>query len=492
MFCRFVLAVLLTVAAVLPAGAAVAPDARKPTVRAKKASSSRRAPVRTASRPTVRRASAKSRRVPPRKTTATPSKASPAPRGRTAPAPVPLTVATRVVQTGCLTPGELESLAVSFGLPEAEMGDVLAGGQPGQTAAPADAAHCVSVATASNPSGSVDTVAFVAGRPDASAVPALLRRDAPLVAVQAAAWTCEVATHDSLTLPVPALDSDVEQALAEVPENLRWEVGIIARRMAGGRPTAADELLRILFTAGTAEAPSRLLGVELLDSATGRGITGVWWLPREDRPGALVGAGDVEYERLLWQSAVDYKRISRGVGAATRSVRRRVTVKNASGERVTRVRTVRIASQHVGVDMSAPTGTPVHAVADATVAFRGRRGAFGNLVILDHGHGYQTFYAHLSKFAADLAVGQTVRRGDVIALVGSTGRSTGPHLHFEVRENGQYVDPFDDEHQVPVWDLHPDEESVVLLRALALRAAREGAALPVGSGCSGGDTLALE
>jgi murein DD-endopeptidase MepM/ murein hydrolase activator NlpD len=203
-----------------------------------------------------------------------------------------------------------------------------------------------------------------------------------------------------------------------------------------------------------------------------------------------VGAGGVDYERLLWQSAIDYRQISRGIGNATRAVRRKVTVKNAKGERVTRTRVVRIPVAHIGVDMSAPTGTPIHAVADATVSFAGRRGAFGNLVILDHGQGYETYYAHLSAFAEDLTVGRVVPRGQVIGLVGTTGRSTGPHLHFEVRHGGRYVDPFDDSHQIPVWGLQPDEAGTVLLRALALRAAEHGTALP-GAGCSGSDIQTL-
>lgn len=96
---------------------------------------------------------------------------------------------------------------------------------------------------------------------------------------------------------------------------------------------------------------------------------------------------------------------------------------------------------HYGVDYAAPTGTPVWAAAPGKVVYKGPKGGGGNVVQLDHRNGYRTSYLHLSKFAADLEVGQTVRRKDVIGYVGTTGLSTGPHLHFGVKKNGQHVDP---------------------------------------------------
>lgn len=97
--------------------------------------------------------------------------------------------------------------------------------------------------------------------------------------------------------------------------------------------------------------------------------------------------------------------------------------------------------KHNGVDFAAPTGTPIYASGDATVAFRGPRGAAGNFIRLDHGEGMQTWYMHLDAFAEDLAVGGDVRQGDIIGYVGTTGGSTGPHLHYEIRMNGEPLDP---------------------------------------------------
>jgi len=96
---------------------------------------------------------------------------------------------------------------------------------------------------------------------------------------------------------------------------------------------------------------------------------------------------------------------------------------------------------HTGVDFGAPTGTRVKATGDATVVFAGRKGGYGNLVILRHGNGYETYYAHLSAFASGVRPGRSVSQGQVVAYVGTTGASTGPHLHYEVRIGGQPKNP---------------------------------------------------
>jgi murein DD-endopeptidase MepM/ murein hydrolase activator NlpD len=94
---------------------------------------------------------------------------------------------------------------------------------------------------------------------------------------------------------------------------------------------------------------------------------------------------------------------------------------------------------HEGIDFAAPMGTPIHAVAAGIVTWAGPRGGYGNLVQIDHGNGFSTRYGHASKILVH--VGETVQRGDVIALVGSTGWSTGPHVHFEVLKNGVEINP---------------------------------------------------
>ena len=106
---------------------------------------------------------------------------------------------------------------------------------------------------------------------------------------------------------------------------------------------------------------------------------------------------------------------------------------------------------HQGMDFTAPTGTEVFATGNAKVSFVGWKQGYGNTVILDHGFGYQTLYAHL--FKALVRKGQKVRRSDIIALVGNTGKSTGPHLHYEVRLHGKPVDP----RNYYFYDLSPEE-----------------------------------
>jgi murein DD-endopeptidase MepM/ murein hydrolase activator NlpD len=94
---------------------------------------------------------------------------------------------------------------------------------------------------------------------------------------------------------------------------------------------------------------------------------------------------------------------------------------------------------HAGVDISAARGTPIKVTADGVVSIAEWLGDFGRLVVVDHGNGYQTYYAHLSRF--QVVAGQWVRRGEIVGLSGATGRATSAHLHYEVRRNGTSVNP---------------------------------------------------
>ncbi|HEU0109468.1 MAG TPA: M23 family metallopeptidase, partial [Flavisolibacter sp.] len=117
---------------------------------------------------------------------------------------------------------------------------------------------------------------------------------------------------------------------------------------------------------------------------------------------------------------------------------------------------------HAGLDFTAPQGTPIYATADGVIKVAGRSdGGYGNHVVINHGFGYETLYGHMYRIKARR--GQTVKRGDLIGYVGSTGKSTGPHCHYEVHKNGQRLDPV----YFFYNDLSPQQFDQLLKRASA-------------------------
>ena len=117
---------------------------------------------------------------------------------------------------------------------------------------------------------------------------------------------------------------------------------------------------------------------------------------------------------------------------------------------------------HAGIDFTAPQGTPIYATADGNVSIAGNRGnGFGNHVVIRHGYGYETLYGHMAK--VKVRQGQVVKRGEVIGYVGSTGKSTGPHCHYEVHKNGNKIDPI----YFFYNDLSPDQFDRLLKQAAA-------------------------
>ena len=121
-----------------------------------------------------------------------------------------------------------------------------------------------------------------------------------------------------------------------------------------------------------------------------------------------------------------------GIKIATKPISGTITSRYGESSRLRK-------STHTGLDISATTGTDIKAVASGTVTCAKYSGSYGNLVKIDHGNGVETWYGHTSKMY--VKVGQEVKAGDVIVAVGSTGNSTGPHLHLEIRINGTHVNP---------------------------------------------------
>lgn len=117
---------------------------------------------------------------------------------------------------------------------------------------------------------------------------------------------------------------------------------------------------------------------------------------------------------------------------------------------------------HAGLDFSAPQGTPIYATADGTVTTAGNSGnGYGNHVIINHGYGYETLFGHMVRVKA--RNGQVVKRGEVIGWVGSTGKSTGPHCHYEVHKNGEKINPI----YFFFNDLSPEQFDLLLKKAAA-------------------------
>ncbi len=201
--------------------------------------------------------------------------------------------------------------------------------------------------------------------------------------------------------------------------------GAMADRMAeGGGVGLATMVKKQLGGEPAPAAPSGLpASARAVRSAYGASAASESWrmpigAPIESTAGSPGGA--------TWQMPVAANRISSGFGKI------RIDPTQPTGTRT-----------HKGLDMTAPMGTPVHAARGGQVVRAGASiGGFGNLVVIDHGGGIRSFYGHLSS--VEVKKGDVVETGALIGGVGSTGRSSGPHLHFEVRQDGKSIDPTSD------------------------------------------------
>ncbi len=175
-----------------------------------------------------------------------------------------------------------------------------------------------------------------------------------------------------------------------------------------------------------------------------------------DDRGEMAGGGEILYARLNWRGKSrqkGYYRFEEHSGradfydAAGQSAKRLLMKTPIDGARLSsRFGTRRhpilgYRRAHKGVDFAAPRGTPIKAAGDGVVERADRYGSFGNYIRIRHANGYKTAYAHLNGFRKGIRKGRRVRQGDIIGYVGTTGRSTGPHLHYEVHHKGKAVNP---------------------------------------------------
>jgi murein DD-endopeptidase MepM/ murein hydrolase activator NlpD len=202
----------------------------------------------------------------------------------------------------------------------------------------------------------------------------------------------------------------------------------LIRRIAKAAATAGAALLTIAATPAFANS----------SAAAAADMTA----PVEEAQAAV--NGDAQFRELFasWRS-LDGRRAEQPVLTATGiSIPSRMPLEGARMTSDYGMRTHPVLGgrrSHNGIDLAAPTGTPVYATADGLVSRADRFSSYGLYISIEHGANLQTRFAHLSKLA--VADGQRVKKGDLIGYVGSTGRSTGPHLHYEVRIDGRAVNP---------------------------------------------------
>ncbi|MCA3242483.1 MAG: M23 family metallopeptidase [Rubrivivax sp.] len=165
------------------------------------------------------------------------------------------------------------------------------------------------------------------------------------------------------------------------------------------------------------EGAGRVIAAEFVNG--GRSHHAVWFTRADGRAG-YYGADGRSLRRSFLASPMEFSRITSGFAMRFHPLQQRWR-------------------KHLGVDYAAPTGTPVRTVADGVVSFSGWQNGYGKTIEIDHGNGKGTLYAHLSR--QDVRKGSRVQQGQRIGAVGSTGWSTGPHLHFEFRVNGTHQDP---------------------------------------------------
>jgi murein DD-endopeptidase MepM/ murein hydrolase activator NlpD len=271
-----------------------------------------------------------------------------------------------------------------------------------------------------------------------------------------------------IRIPLRDVLYDPRKVNDKLPVELVWELNSIIKQIYPEENSSLENtnsVVRLIVDFGDRERWAQIWATEILDPTTNEVYASAFWVDRPDVPGGFFTGSGESLERSFWTNPLSYRRISRGVGMVKASGKRSkapaATTQAAAPAPKQRYRA------HMGIDYSAPVGTPIFSVANGRVAHIGYSGAFGNLIVLEHSGNYHTYYAHLSAYNVELEVGNEVRRGLEIGYVGSTGRSTGPHLHFELRKNGIYVDPYGSKTQLDLWSMR-DNESGQLTREILL------------------------
>jgi murein DD-endopeptidase MepM/ murein hydrolase activator NlpD len=196
-----------------------------------------------------------------------------------------------------------------------------------------------------------------------------------------------------------------------------WDIDFVLDIREGDRFTAVYEQI---YQDGKYIRDGELLAAEFVNA--GKVYRAVRFVSESGRPGYYTPDG-APMRKAFLRAPVDFTRVSSGFNP-----HRLHPILN-------------LIRGHMGTDYAAPTGTPVHAAGDGRVSFAGRRGGYGNALIISHNNSVSTLYGHMSRFARQVRVGTHVQQGDVIGYVGMSGLATGPHLHYEYLVNGVHKNP---------------------------------------------------
>ena len=270
-----------------------------------------------------------------------------------------------------------------------------------------------------------------------------------------------------IRVPLKEVLYDPRKLGDKLPMELVWELNSIIKQIYPEDNNSLENtnsIVRLIVDFGDRERWAQIWAAEIIDPANKEVFASAFWVERSDIPGGFFTGSGESLERSFWTNPLSYRRISRGVGMVRAGSPKRPKNNMAVTQPTPTKQRYRA---HMGIDYAAPVGTPIFSVANGRVVHQGFSGAFGNLIVLEHPGGYHTYYAHLSNYNSELEVGNEVRRGLEIGYVGTTGRSTGPHLHFELRKDGIYVDPYASKTQLDLWSMR-DNESGQLTREILL------------------------
>ena len=251
------------------------------------------------------------------------------------------------------------------------------------------------------------------------------------LAQAAGKWEAQVRAVPYTTLPVMA-SGTIKSTLfaatdeANLPDGVAAQLAdIFATDIDFHRELRKGDTFNVVYESLTADGEAvpwgdssgRVLAAEFV--AAGRAHHAVWFTPADGR-GGYFGLDGESRRRSFLASPVEFSRVTSGFANRFHPI-------------------MKSWRKHLGVDYSAPTGTPVRAVGDGVVDFAGWQNGYGNVVEIRHAQNRETLYAHMSRI--DVRKGQRIQQGQNLGAVGSTGWATGPHLHFEFRVNGHHRDP---------------------------------------------------